>query len=263
MKKVVLLISTIVLSATVFASGIKVGLTTDPPTYKQYSKGMNLGVSVGDQPTYKHYSESTQVGVQVGNPEVYQAQLPFVFRKHEELSPIDKEAFKFGVMLGFLISSYSGDRTDDFKYAGNLLLGIYAMVAITAQFTVMPQLYYAALGTKFDGFDNRLATGYLMLPVLLYYTITSQFMVGLGPYLGLLLRARDKGPNSNEDVKDFVKGVDAGLKLAVMYQVSSYLTFSLSFSRGFVNIQDSDNFKQFNQAFMATAFVNLTHLLNR
>ena len=139
------------------------------------------------------------------------------------------------------------------------------MFAINTLFSIVPQLYYAGFGASVDesSIDQKLKLGYLVLPILVVYAITSQFRVGLGPYFGFLLSAKDKADDFDEDVKDFVSGFDFGVKLSVMYQVSSYLAFSLSFNRGFANIQGSGSFDQFNQAFMISACYNLAHLLNR
>ena len=127
-------------------------------------------------------------------------------------------------------------------------------------FSLMPELYYTGKGTDFKDFDNKLKLGYIMLPIVLLYHINTQFMVGLGPYFGFLLSAKDKNDDGSEDVKDNVSGFDFGMKISALYRATSFLTVSLAFSKGFSNIQSSGSSDQFNQAFMLAVYYNLTHL---
>ena len=133
----------------------------------------------------------------------------------------------------------------------------------------MPELFYIGLGSKFSSgsFSSTLRLGYIMLPIMLMYAVTAKFMVGLGPYIGFLLSAKEKGDGFDDDVKDFVKGIDFGLKLGVYYQISTYLTLGLGYMHGFTNINDfsgqSEEYKDFNRVIMITACLNLGMLLNR
>lgn len=132
---------------------------------------------------------------------------------------------------------------------------------------IMPELFYIGLGSKWasGSSDGSTRLGYIMLPIMLMYAITSNFMVGLGPYFAFLLSAKDKGDNFEQDIDDFVKGFDFGVKLGVYYKVSQYLTLGLSYFHGLSNINDFDDddfgsYDDFNRAFAITACLSLAAL---
>ena len=246
MKKISFIICGLLLYTQIFSSDIKIGLTTDAPTYKQYSNAMDFGVYVGD-------------GVD------YQTKYPMLFQEPSAAGSFDKDALEVGAFLGVLLSTFTGDSSDELKYIGNFMIGIYAMYAINSMFTIMPELYYTGKGTAPKDFDQKLKLGYIMLPIVLLYTINSQFMAGLGPYFGFLISARDKGDNFDDDVKDMTNGFDFGMKISALYRATSFLTVSLAFSKGFSDIQSSNSSNSFNknQAFMLAVYYNLTHVINK
>lgn len=244
MKKISFIICGLLLSSPLFSSGIKIGLTTDATSYKHYPKAMDAGVFVGDG-------------------EEYQTDFPLLFQEPSAVGEFDKGALEFGAFLGALMSTMTGDDSDVFGTLGNFMIGVYAMYAINSMFSLMPELYYTGKGANFKDYDNKLKLGYIMLPIVLLYHINAQFMVGLGPYFGFLLSAKDKDDDGSEDVKEHVSGFDFGMKISALYRATSFLTISLAFSKGFSDIQSSGSSDQFNQAFMLAVYYNLTHVINK
>lgn len=248
MKKSIFIMMALFANSVLMASDIKVGLSADPPSYKIYSTDMNIGVQVGDALAYK-------------------AELPMIFME-ESAAPMDEETFKWGIAMAFVLANIGGDFTDDNSFRGTFMFGVFAMYALTTQLYLLPSLYYIGLGTSFSdsSFDVSLRLAYLMLPILVMYAITEQWKVGLGPYFGFLLSAKNKGDGVDQDVKDFVSGFDFGIKIAVMYKVSEYLSLSLGYLHGVTNLSDnnsSESFKQYNRAIMFAAYINLMALINR
>ena len=246
MKKWVLLLCTLPMCSVMLATGLELGLSAETPSYTTYS-------------------QSTSIGVQIGDSESYQAEFPNVF-EDPALAPQDQGDLKFGILAGFLASTLGGEFSDEHDFRANFLFGVYALYAITATFMLMPELFYAGLGSKFSSssFESTLRLGYIMLPIMLMYAITSQFMVGLGPYFGFLLSAKEKGSGFDDDIKDFISGFDFGVKLGVFYQVSNYLTLGLSYMHGFTNINDnefSESFEDYNRVIALTACISLTALM--
>ncbi len=232
------------------------------------ASGIQLGLSV-DKPTYKTYGDQVQLGVQVGDPETFKSEFPSVFDEEPALAPQDEETLKFGILAGFVMSTLGGDFSDQHDYRGSFLLGVYMLYAISANIMLMPELFYIGLGSKWanSSSDGSTRLGYIMLPIMLMYAITANLMVGLGPYIGFLISAKDKGDDFDEDIKDFVKGVDFGLKLGVYYKVSQYLTLGLSYFHGLANVNDFEqsveSYDDFNRAFALTACLSLAALGSR
>ncbi len=248
MKKSVLIVMALLLNSALMASDIKVGLSAESPSYKIYSTDMNIGVQVGDAVAYK-------------------AELPRVFME-EPAVPMDQETFEWGMALAFVLSNIGGDFTDDYSFRGNILFGVYALYALTAQLFFMPHLYYIGLGTSFSdsSFDVSLRLAYILLPLLVMYAINDQWKVGLGPYFGFLLSAKNKGDGVDQDVKDFTSGFDFGIKVAVAYKLTEQFALGLSYLHGLSNIADnegSSNFDQYNRAILFTVYLNIAAILNQ
>jgi|GEM_PF-6892966 len=251
MKKLTALFLALLVSCALFANNddkVKVGLDAEQPTYKIYSTNLDVGVQVGDAVALK-------------------AEYPHIFK--EEMAPMDDETFKWGVTLALVLSTIGGDFTDDFSFRANLMFGVFGLYAITTQLFLLASINYIGLGTSFDDSSNnaRLALGYLMVPVLFMYAITSSLKFGLGPYFAFLLNAKNKSDDFESDVKDFVSGFDFGIKVAFLYELSEQIALSIGYLHGLSNIADDDGdssgFDQYNRAFMVAAYINLAALLNK
>jgi len=175
--------------------------------------------------------------------------------------------WEFGIAGGFQFSTIEGDITDDYSYIPGFHAGVYGAMEIFFPLGLMVELYYAGLGTGFASFsDSELHLNYLVLPVMFTYDFRPGFKMGIGPYFGLLLSARDKGDDFEESITDLIAGLDVGVKLGLYYQLSNVINLGVSFNRGFINTQSggrNSSFKQYNQSILFTTGVNLSRLLNR
>ncbi len=249
MKKFTALLLALLVSAALFANDndkVKVGLDAQQPEYKTYSTYMDVGVQVGDAVALK-------------------AEYPHIFR--EEMAPMDEETFKWGVTLALVLSTIGGDFSDDNSFKANFMFGVFGLYALTTQLCLLASINYIGLGTSFDSVDDAsLNLGYLMVPILLMYTITTQLKFGLGPYFGFLLSAKSKFGDFDTDVKDFINGFDFGIKVALLYEVSQQLALSIGYLHGLSSLDDSNDTSssdEYNRAFMVAAYLNLAALLNR
>jgi hypothetical protein len=179
--------------------------------------------------------------------------------------PAQVKPWQFGVLGGFQFSTIEGDLTEDHSYIGDFSAGVYAWVLLFPPLGLMTELYYAGLGTGFVTIgDSKLHLDYLVLPVMFTYEFKPKLNLGLGPYFGFLLKARDQGDDFEEIITDLISGLDVGVKLGVYYQVTEVINLGFTFNRGFINTQSGGRmgrFKQYNQSIMFTTSVNLTKIL--
>ena len=98
------------------------------------------------------------------------------------------------------------------------------------------------------------------------YQFRPQFLLEVGPYIGVLLTAKDQGDDFKEDITDLVNWLDVGVKIGVRYELSQMVDIGAYFTRGFINTQRGERvsqFKQYNQSVMFTTSVNLSEILKK
>jgi hypothetical protein len=81
------------------------------------------------------------------------------------------------------------------------------------------------------------------------YYVAEGFSIEAGPQVGFLMSAKAKAEGEEEDLKDFVKGIDFGFNLGLGYKMESGLNFAARYNLGLSNINDgegSDDFKNQN-----------------
>jgi len=175
------------------------------------------------------------------------------------------EHWQYGIIGGILFSTIEGDLTDDHSYIGDFSVGIYGSIQIFPPLGLMIELYYAGLGTGFASIgDSKLHLNYLVLPVMFTYEFQPKLSLGLGPYLGYLINAKDQGDDFEEDITDLISSLDVGVKIALYFQIVEAVSLGVSFNRGFINTQNGErvsSFKQYNQSIMFTTSINLTKIL--
>ena len=175
--------------------------------------------------------------------------------------------WEYGIVGGLQFSTIEGDLTDDHSYIPGFHAGVFGTMEIFSPLGLKVELYYAGLGTGFVSFsDSELHLNYLVLPIMFTYEFRPGFTLGIGPYFGFLLNARDKGDDFEEDITDLIAGLDVGVKVGIYYQLSNVVNLGVSFNRGFINTQSggrNSSFKQYNQSILVTTAVNLSRLLNK
>lgn len=176
-----------------------------------------------------------------------------------------KNPWEIGLLGGALFSTIEGDNTEDHSYLVNFAGGLYGNTAIFEPLGIIIELYYASMGTGFASVaDSKRHLNYLVLPAMFSYEFNPGMSLGLGPYFGFLISARDEGDDFKEDITDLISPLDVGVKIGVYFQVSPIVELAVSFNRGFINTQRGgvkSGFKHYNQSVMFTTSVNLSKLL--
>ena len=166
-------------------------------------------------------------------------------------SSVNAQEVTFGAKAGLNLASISGDETSGLDSRTAFHVGAVAEIAISDQFSVQPELMYSAQGFKesFDGVDIDFNVDYINLPIMAKYYVAEGFSLEAGPQVGFLMSAKAKADGEEEDLKDFVKGIDFGANVGVGYKMESGLNFGARYNLGLSNVNDgegSDDFKNQN-----------------
>ena len=155
----------------------------------------------------------------------------------------NSQGVKLGAKAGVNIASLNGDDVDDLDGRTSFHIGAAAEISISEKFSVQPELLYSAQGAKesFDGDEIKLNVDYLNIPVLAKFYVAEGFSVEAGPQVGLLLSAKAKFGDEEEDLKDDLKGIDFGANLGLGYKLESGLNFSAKYILGLANISDDSD----------------------
>jgi len=96
-------------------------------------------------------------------------------------------------------------------------------------------------GAKDSGSSkNSLNLDYISVPVMFQYHATPQFYLEAGPEFSFLVSAQLKIDGISGDVKDFVKGFDAGIGLGAGYYFTPNIGLSARYVAGVTEILDAD-----------------------
>ena len=156
---------------------------------------------------------------------------------------VNAQEVTFGVKAGVNLASIAGDDTDGVSSLTSFHIGGVAEISFSDKFSFQPELLYSAQGYSYDSFDVKL--DYINIPLLAKYYVAEGFSIEAGPQVGFLMSAKAE----DEDVKDFVSGIDFGLGIGVGYKMDSGLNFAARYNLGLSNINDgegSDDFKNQN-----------------
>lgn len=166
-------------------------------------------------------------------------------------SSVNAQEVTFGAKAGLNLASISGDETDELDGRTSLHVGAVAEIAISDVFSVQPELLYSAQGAKYEeeGYEETWKLDYLNLPIMAKYYVAEGFSLEAGPQVGFLMSAKAKADGEEEDLKDFVKGIDFGANVGVGYKMESGLNFGARYNLGLSNVndgEDADDFKNQN-----------------
>jgi hypothetical protein len=178
-----------------------------------------------------------------------------------------KRPWELGVMGGLLFSTVEGDLTETHTYIPDFHAGVFGNVELFYPLGLRVEMYYVGLGTGFVSLgDSKLHFNYLTVPAMFTYQFRPLFQLEVGPYIGVLLNAKDQGDDFKEDITDLVNWLDVGVKIGIRYELSQVVDIGVYFNRGFINTQRGDRvsqFKQYNQCIMFTTCVSITEMLNK
>jgi hypothetical protein len=171
-----------------------------------------------------------------------------------------------GVKAGLTLANqkYSSDGFSlDTKAKPGIHGGVFAVVMITENFGIQPELLFTMQGANWDfqGDDGKFKYNYLTLPVLFRYNITEMISVHAGPQLGLLLSAElEEEDGDTEDWKDSTKGMDFGAAGGVEVVLPNGLGFGGRYVIGLSNVADDPDFDDLdikNRAFQLYVFYKI------
>ncbi|WP_344980669.1 porin family protein [Compostibacter hankyongensis] len=165
----------------------------------------------------------------------------------------------FGLRVGPNFSSAT-QKVDGEKETSKIITGVaggaYANIPIATDFYIQPALQYEGKGGKAKDFDVTTRLNYLTLPIDFVYKPEmgdgSNWIVGVGPYLGYGLGGKVKGGDettSDQDPFDSefgLKRFDAGANVQVGYEFNNGFNIGLNTELGLLNlVQDGDNDNSF------------------
>ncbi|HEY6902245.1 MAG TPA: porin family protein [Puia sp.] len=159
-----------------------------------------------------------------------------------------KPPITFGVKGGFNLTGVKGKDVEGTSALPGFHLGVLAQVPLKNEFSLQPELFYSAEGSKMktvmqgDGdeileVDAKAHLNYLNLPVLLNYQHASGFFAQSGPQLGYLLSGKLKANGTSTDVKDEFKKTSLSWVVGVGYYLADQkIGFNLRYNFGFTKL---------------------------
>ena len=183
---------------------------------------------------------------------------------------------KFGVKAGMVLSTLSGDATQDSQFKPGFVFGGFAAVALSDKFTFQPELLFSFQGTAYRDYYNgnddfyykqqNLNLNYLQIPLMAKYYVAKKFSLEFGPQFGFLLSAKrntfnyaiigeDDNYNTHSiDVKDNFKTFDFGLNIGGGYDFNDKWGINLRYNFGLNNAAQNDgtNYTANNQVLAVT-----------
>ena len=112
--------------------------------------------------------------------------------------------------------------------------GGYLNISFSDKFGIQPELLYSSQGSKLADIDFK--TDYLTLPIMIKYNPAPIFNIHFGPQFGFLMSAKQ----DDDDVKEFMKGLDLGAGLGAGVDLPMGLGLSARYVFGLSNISDDD-----------------------
>ena len=171
----------------------------------------------------------------------------------------------FGVKGGVNIASITGDETDGIKSNVGFHLGAVAEIEISELLSFQPELLFSTQGGKYEeseeilgvtvNYEEKVNLSYINVPLILKVYVSDGFAFEVGPQFGLLVGAKSKydisgggeSESGDEDIKDFVSGLDLGAGFGASFKTESGLFFGARYVLGLSNINDFDGADEVNQ----------------
>jgi hypothetical protein len=153
---------------------------------------------------------------------------------------LQAQTSSFGAKIGLNSSILSGTVNMEPDYKSGLMMGIYLDGAVSKRFHIQPELFYSSQGAKISYRNGGTTTqlSYINLPVVAKLYLGSVLNLQLGPQIGFLVSATDKGKVNgttvNDDLMDIFNGMDfslatgIGLDFPGGVNVGARLVFGLS-----------------------------------
>lgn len=177
---------------------------------------------------------------------------------------------QFGVKAGVNFATIGGD-IEDADGRTSFHVGAVAEFKISDKFSFQPELMYSAQGAKEEFKETYTILGtsytseesseikldYINIPLMAKFYVAEGFSLEAGPQVGFLISAKSEyeftetsndgttvsevSGSDEEDIKDFVSGLDYGLNFGVGYKMDSGLNFGARYNLGLGNVNDEDD----------------------
>lgn len=172
---------------------------------------------------------------------------------------------KFGLKAGINIANVTGDlEGSDSRMAP--YFGVFANFALSEKVVFQPELLYSMKGDKDSYTENYEGVNvnvekvakfdYLDIPLMFKFKPGGGFNLLAGPQIGLLLSAKIKteasaqgiSASEEEDIKEYMKGVDFGLGFGLGYEFDFGLGIDARYNLGLSNVSDESGVEVKNNA---------------
>jgi hypothetical protein len=149
-----------------------------------------------------------------------------------------------GVRGGVNFATINSDEFDSFDGRTSFHFGLMYEIQVSDMFSFQPELLYSSQGSDYSDidFEGTVKLDYLNLPLMAKFYVAEGFSLEAGPQLGFLISAKDEGESDgftyDEDIKEFIKGLDIGLNLGVGYKLDNGLNFGARYNFGLTDVND-------------------------
>ncbi|MGB5362486.1 MAG: porin family protein [Aureibaculum sp.] len=171
---------------------------------------------------------------------------------------VKAQEVSFGAKAGVNFATINSDNFDSFDGRTCFHIGFVSEIMISDNFAFQPELLYSCQGSDYSEtfsngiestFSKALATyegsiklDYLNIPLMAKYFVAEGFSLEAGPQVGFLLSAKDEydfdGDTGEDDIKEYVKGIDFGINFGIGYKLEGGLNLGARYNLGLTDIND-------------------------
>jgi len=154
-------------------------------------------------------------------------------------------ASQLDVVLGLTRSSITGE--DSWKGLYGIQAGaIMPIYNFSDPLSLRAEANITTQGARWEeesyDMEGKVSLLYLNFPVVVRYLHESGFFAEAGLQPGILLSAKEKYEDENDDIKDYMKIFDMGIPLGIGYQINEKISVGLRFIPGITKIfEDADS----------------------
>lgn len=177
------------------------------------------------------------------------------------LSYSKAQEVNFGAKAGVNFADIKGKDVSSFDGRTCFHAGIMVEIMLSEKFAFQPELLYSCQGSDYSetydiGTDTFVKAGltysgtvkadFLNMPLMAKYFITEGFSLEVGPQIGLLLSAKDAydlaGDSGEEDIKEYLKGIDFGVNFGLGYKLENGLNVAVRYNLGLTDLNDDPDY---------------------
>jgi len=158
-----------------------------------------------------------------------------------------------GAKAGINLASIGGDYVGGLDPRVSFHVGGLVEIPLMGKFAIQPELLYSSQGAKqgsylgidLGDYESKVILDYINVPIMGKYYIIEGLSIELGPQIGILINARNKGDDGDgsfdEDIKDGYNKLDVALGIGASYRLNNGVFFSVRFNKGFLDISNDDD----------------------